>query len=358
MFVYLRTCVLSTLFVRYWMVVIAVVSLLLSCDDRNSAGDTGGYTTVQLYSALPEQQIQAIVAHFEKLHPNIKIHLHQSGTEGILQRIKQDKESGSSEADVLWLADFSSAEDLKAEQLLQPYKSQSLDHIYPLFVEPEYYYTGGQVLNMVVVYNKEKVRIKPINYLSLTDPELYGCVAIVNPAVSGAAKYTLTSLMNDPGYGVNYFDELTANGLVIVQSNSQLSNMIANGDIAAGISIDTTVRSLLEDSDGLPIDYVYPIDGTIIIAAPLALLKSCHECKAAQILIDWLLSHTGQAFMSRELGTMSVRDDVPLPGGVPTLDRLHFFPSDPRQVLENSSILVENIAKRELPELAPGEKCN
>ncbi|AJQ95038.1 ABC-type Fe3+ transport system, periplasmic component [Gynuella sunshinyii YC6258] len=313
---------------------------------------------MQLYSALPEVQIQAIVAQFENYYPNIKIHLYQSGTEGILQRIREDKEHGGSEADVLWLADFSSAEELKAEQFLKPYKSQYLDHIYPLFVEPEYYYTGGQVLNMVVVYNKEKIRIKPVNYMSLTDPALYGCVAIVNPEVSGAAKYTLTSLMNDPGYGVKYFDELTANGLLMVQSNSQLSKMIADGDIVAGISIDTTVRSLLEHSDGLPIDYVYPMDGTIIIAAPLALTRSCHECEAAQVFIDWLLSHSGQAFMSRELGTMSVRDDVPLPGGVPTLDRLHFFPSEPRQVLENSSSVVENIAKRELPEHAPGKKCD
>lgn len=321
------------------LAVLFVLSLLFSCD-RDNKEETPPQQPpeevrqLSLYTSVPLKEIAAIVKEFEKTHPEIALNVTRNGTTIIMAQLQDEAKVGKVEADVVWLSDFSNGEELKAQGLLSPYQSPQVAGVYPLFRDAEHYYTGSRLLNMVVAYNTRAVKKPPSNYRSLLDPQWRGRVGIVNPEVSGAGMYTLTAMLQDQRFGQEYFAGLVENDAKVIRNNRYMAEMIATGELHIGITIDFSVRSLRGLYDDFPIDYIYPSDGTIVIASPIAITRDCNERQAAQTFVDWVLSKQGQTFMSRQLGIMTVRNDVLPPEGMPALANLIIFPADPETILK------------------------
>ncbi|MES9898542.1 MAG: extracellular solute-binding protein [Sedimenticola sp.] len=342
---------------RNKLVLLLVLPLLFSCsrDSDEVATAPAEVKQMRLYTSVPLQLIESIKTEFEKHYPGIAIELTRTGTSKIMKQVKNEAEAGKVGADVLWVSDFSNAEELKAQGLLRQYRSPEVSVIFPLFRDAEHYYTGSRLLNMVVAYNTQEVSQPPSSYKALLEPQWKGRIGVVDPEVSGSSMYTLATLVQDRRYGRDYLQGLAKNDVTVVRNNRYMAEMVASGELHAGIVIDFSVRSLQALYAELPIDYLYPLDGTIIIASPIALSRDCISCEAAQTFIDWVLSKPGQTFMSKHLGIMPARTDVPAPKGMPTLDSLLVFPSNPKSVWSGSQEVLADYHELVKPKPKGGE---
>ncbi len=295
-----------------------------------------GERMLNVYTSVPLKIAEEIISEFGKDNPGIKVALWRSGTVEIMKQISKEFEGGPPRADVLWLDDFSSAEELKEKGFLQKYVSAQAGKISPLFKDSEGYYTGSWLTGMVIAYNTELVDKKPDGYNDLLNPEWEGKIAIADPAYSGNSMFTIYSLLLNKNFAWGYFVKLYRNKCRLIETHTILTGKIAAGEIHMGITIDFSVRKLLNQSPGLPIDYVYPAGGVVTLTSPIVITEGCRNKASAKKFLDWVLSEKGQRFMSEKIGIAPLREDVPLPAGMPPLARLKIVPSNPKQIFKNS----------------------
>lgn len=288
--------------------------------------------SVRLYTSVPVKIIEAVSSEFEAKHPEITLEVFREGTGKVMKRIRKEGETGNLGADVIWVADFSAAEELKKRGLLQKYASPEAENIIPIFLDDEAYYTGSRLLSMVITYNKRFVKEKPQSYHDLVDPKWKGKVGLVNPETSGSSFFTTATLLQDERFGWQYYKKLHQNECEIVSNNSILTEKIGSGELYFGITIDSTVRKLMEEAPTLPIGYVFPRDGIVLVASPIAITRDCLDPVAARVFVDWVLSQDGQGFLAQKMGTASVRLDIKPPEGMLALQQLKIIPSNAKKI--------------------------
>ncbi|MBA3051952.1 MAG: extracellular solute-binding protein [Candidatus Omnitrophota bacterium] len=314
------------------IVLFAGGALGIVCRKRNKGG-----RMLNVYTSVPLEIAETLVRRFEKDHPKIKIAMRRAGSREIVEEVSKEFESGVPRADVVWLADFVSAEELKEKGFLRKYVSPQSARIPAIFKDSGGYYTGSRLLNMVVVYNSELVKKRPIGYKDLLDEDFKGKIAIADPSRAGTVRYAVGALLLDKDFGWPYFVKLYRNKCRIVHDNTGMTKMIAEGELHMGISIDFTVRKLLKDNPSLPIDYIYPADGVLSVPSPIAVISGSPNAAAAEKFIDWALSAKTQGFMCKEMGIVSLRKDIAVPAGMPSLADLEIIPSNPQLILKTAS---------------------
>lgn len=309
-------------------IMLICLSLLIisSCGKKKVSG------TVRLYTSIPVKIIEEVRLEFEAKHPGITLEVFRAGTTKVMKRIRKEADTGKLGADVIWVADFSAAEELKQRGLLQKYASPEAENIIPIFIDDEGYYTGSRLLSMVIAYNKRFVKEKLQSYHDLVDPRWKGKVGLVNPEVSGSSFFTIATLLQDKRFGWEYYKKLHQNQCKTVDNNPILTEKIGGGELYLGITIDFTVRKLLQEVPTLPIDCVFPRDGIVLVASPIAITGECRNLAASRIFVDWVLSRDGQEFLAKKMGITSVRADIKPPKGMPPLQQLRVIPSDARKV--------------------------
>lgn len=315
------------------MLVCLSLTVVSGCGKRKLSG------SIQLYTSVPVKIIEGVRLEFEVKHPGITLEIFRAGTGKVMKQIRKEAETGNLGADVIWVADFSAAEELKESGLLQKYASPEAENIIPIFLDDEGYYTGSRLLSMVIVYNKRFIKEKPQSYHDLVDPKWKGKVGLVNPEISGSSFFTIGTLLQDKRFGWEYYKKLYQNQCEIVDNNPILTEKIGGGELYLGITIDFTVRKLLKDSPTLPIDCVFSRDGIVLVASPIAITRDCRNPVASRAFVDWVLSKDGQGFLAKKMGTASVRLDIKPPVGMLPLQQLKIIPSNARKIYRNRADL-------------------
>jgi iron(III) transport system substrate-binding protein len=315
---------------------ILLMFIILSCTDKENQKSAVINGKVRIYTSVPLETVDIIKKEFEKEKPGVTLDFFRSGTGEVMKRINGEAAKGRVEADIAWVADSATAEELKEKNLLQKYVSSEVKNIIPIFIDEEGYYTGSRLLNMVVAYNTKLVKEKPKSYLDLLKPEYQGKVGIVSPEYSGASIYTVGTMLMSKGFGWEYFYKLHKNQCQIIKNNELMGEKIANGELSLGIMLDYIVRGLREEHPGSPIDYAFFDDGVVSTASPIALLRDCSNLTTAKIFIDWLLSKKGQELMSREASIVSVNMNVEVPKGMIPIKKLKIIPSNAKSIYRNT----------------------
>ncbi len=103
----------------------------------------------------------------------------------------------------------------------------------------------------------------------------------------------------------------------------------AAGELDAGITIDFTVRKLLQENPDAPIDFVYPETGVVMVPSPIAIFKDAPDVAGAKTFERYILSQSGQALLRDLAGVVPVRPDVTPPDGIESITQLRVTPADP-----------------------------
>ena len=294
---------------------------------------------ITLYTSVPQSIIDNIKKDFEQKNPDIDLEIYRSGTGNVLAKLYAEKESNNIVVDVIWVADFSIYENLKAENLLYPYLSPEAVNVPNIYYEPEGYYYGARLINMVLGYNTNFIKGNdiPDSWKDLLDPRFINKVGSSTPERSGAFFVTAGAFASNPDLGWDYFVEFAKQN-PIQDSNTGLAKKVASGELLMGFVLDYTIRSMKEK--GSPIDFIWPVEGAVMVPSPIAIIASTKNLESAKRFVDYSISQGGQQEFARNK-FIPITKDVATPAGTPDLEDIKLMKTDWQWLRDNYSEIIQ-----------------
>lgn len=220
------------------------------------------------------------------------------------------------QADVFWSNEPIRTLVLKSRGVTAPYRSPSAEGIPAALMDPDGYWTGFSARMRVIAYNTETVTRNdaPRSIFDLAGPKWKDQVAMADPRF-GSTSFHVAALYALAGEDKmdDFFRRLKANGVRIVDGNSVVRDLVARGEVKAGLTDTDDVNVAIEN--GQPVGMVLPDrDGLGVPVMPnmVSLIADAPHPEEARKLIDYLLS----ADVERRLA-QSEAAQIPLHGGVP-----------------------------------------
>lgn len=307
----------------------------------NTAAEAKG--TLNVYTSVPEQLINDITAKFQTKYPNLQVKVYRAGTPDVMAKLEAESKAGGVTADVVWVAETTSAEDLKELNMLRTYKSKESGAIPENLKDKDEYYYGSRLINMVIAYNTKEFKSPPETWSAFLDKSHQGKIGVPSPGNSGSALYAVGSLVNHADFGWKYFEDMRANGGVQLKNNNDAVQKVASNELHMAIALDYQVKNMRDG--GSPIDYAVPKEGLVMVVSPIALLKDSPNPKGGEIFLDYVISAECQEFMSQSQSVVPVRTDVNPPQGIPSLEELKALSSDPIFIKKNKAEIVDKFGK-------------
>ncbi|MEE8618801.1 MAG: extracellular solute-binding protein, partial [Dehalococcoidales bacterium] len=211
--------------------------------------------TITLYTSVPTAIIEELKQEFEAENPGMYLQIYRKGTSAVVEKINEEIAAGQVQADLIWVANFTVGEELKKKGVLLPYTPPEAAEIPDILKDETGYYYAGRLLIMVVAYNTDTVTEIPTGYKDLLDKRHHGRIGHDTPETSGSLLYFVGTLLQDADFGEEFFIALAENTPQI-QTSTKTTQRIADGELDMGITIDNTVRKLLMENPGAPIDYI------------------------------------------------------------------------------------------------------
>ena len=243
---------------------------------------------VTLYMGPPEKTCAAVVQGFEKKTGIKPTFLRLSAGEAI-NRIRAEK--NSPQASVLYGIGLPSMLTLKADGLLQPYKSPEAAAIPARYKDPDGWWTGTDVDFIAIASNKEFLKEKglkaPTTWEELTRPEFAGQVCLGNPATSGTGYTFLTTILQLMGEakGWDYLKRFNANVSQYTRSGIGPTQLVGRGEVGVGILFAHDILGSIDR--GFPMEMSLPQEGSGYDLFCSVMLKGAPEPAEARRFIDW-----------------------------------------------------------------------
>ena len=258
---------------------------------------------ITVYTALEDELVEAYLAVFNASYPDIKVNIVRESTGIITARLLAEKDNP--QADLVWGTAASSLLILDENNLLEPYSPLGVENILPQFKSEKSIPTwvGIDVWETAFAVNiveleKLGLTIDDIkSYDDLLRPELQGHIVMPNPASSGTGLLTVTGILQikgkDTDAGWQYLSALHENIDQYVHSGSKPAKMAGAGECVIGISFG--YACIKQQRDGLPIEVVFPAEGSGWDLEANALIKKNTINPAALTFLDWAISEEAMA---------------------------------------------------------------
>jgi iron(III) transport system substrate-binding protein len=275
-----------------WLIVIMSGLFTFACGESPDGPKVVVYTSVdQVYS-------EPILKAFEAKTGTRVLAVYDveaAKTTGLANRLVAEKDRPR--ADVFWNGEFAQTLMLKEKGVLAPYRSPASTDLPALYSDPEGYWTAISGRARVLLINK--------NFVSQGDyPEtLADLVAgkwpgekmgIASPlfgtsATHAAALYAAWGSERARAF----FEQLKTRGVRVVDGNSVVRDLVANGQLYLGLTDTDDACGALKN--GAPVEIVF-LDqderglGTLIILGTVAMIANAPHPREGQVLLDFLLS--------------------------------------------------------------------
>lgn len=188
-------------------------------------------------------------------------------------------EGSDIEADIITMSSYYIESAQSEHEMFQnlSFEVNSLDE-YPSYYTPFLANQGAIIVNTEVL--AENNLEKPESVKDLADPQYAGMISVVDIQGSSTAWLMIQSLISE--YGEEKTKEiLTAiyenAGAHIEQSGSGPIKKVRAGEVAIGFGLRH--QAIADKADGLPIDYVDPLEGNFTLTESLAVVDKGDETK-------------------------------------------------------------------------------
>lgn len=304
---------LTRILIVVCVVIVAVAALVLIVGNRPNT------RTVVVYTSVDQPFAEPILTQFETatgIDVQPVYDIEASKTTGLVNRLIAERESPT--ADIFWNSEFVQTLVLKTEGVLAPFTSPTTEQIPTAFRDPENYWTGFTARARVIIVNNDRVpdpsAITGLN--DFLDPVWLGdSIAIANPlfgttATHGAALYA--ALGQDAAR--DYFEKLVDGGIRIVDGNSVVRDLVADGTLAFGLT--DTDDACGAFTRGAPVTLIFPDQvedglGTLIIPGTIALIRGAPHPDEARLLFDYLASHeVEQALINADFSHIALHEGI------------------------------------------------
>lgn len=283
---------------RYARRLLAVLTLALavvaSGCTSSSSPTSSGPARLELYTSVTQETVTAVVDAYKAANPKTAVSVFRGATAQLNARIAAEKRTGGSKADVIWATDPLSMNAWDAEGLLQSgWQPKHVGSVPAAYRTSDFW--GTRVLYMVIVYRKG-LAPAPASWHDLTNPAYRGAVEIADPAFAGSAFATLGYLGQAPGFGMDFYRQLKANGARQVQSPDTVVTDVAAGRAKLGITLEHSATAAV--TAGSPVAVVWPAPGAISLYSPIGVVKGAADLSAAEDFTQFVLSSDGQRVLA------------------------------------------------------------
>lgn len=269
------------------------------CGGRNEPETVVVYTSVdQIYSepileAFEEQTGITVLAVYD---------VEAAKTTGLANRLIAEK--SRPQADVFWSGEFAQTIRLEREDVLAPYRSPNLEGIPANFIDPEAHWVGFGGRARLLIINSDLLEAggEPDSIFDLVAPEWPANeIGIAHPLFGTTATHAAALYAElGPEDARAYFISLRDRGVVVVDGNSVVRDMVAAGQLTFGLTDTDDACGAIQR--GEPVKVVIPDQGgdelgTLVVPNTVALIAGGPNPDAGKALVDYLLSEQALALM-------------------------------------------------------------
>src|ERR671922_512723 len=304
-------------------------------DGAKKEGKVVWYTSLVLPSA------EKVAKLFETAHPAIKVEVHRTGSQRILQRVMQELQANIKNVDVIHTSDAGHYVLLKDKKLLAKYTPAGVDRFPDGFKDKDGFYYGLRATVNCIAYNTKAVSAAeaPKTWKDLLDPRWKGKLVTAHPGYSGVIATHVLALVNQ--YGWDYFKQLAQNRLMLVQSAVDPAGAVASGERA--VAADGGEYTFYQTKKkGNPIEIVYPKEGVPLVVSPTAITSFAPHPAAARLFTDFTFSREVQQAMADSEGLYTGHPEVKYPADKPKLNDLKLLTVEAEELQKRN----EEIKKR------------
>jgi iron(III) transport system substrate-binding protein len=263
-----------------------------------SAGAQAG-GKITMYLGPPEKTSAAIAQAFEKKSGVKSTFLRLSGGEAV-NRVRAEK--NNMQASVVYGIGLPSMLALKADGLLQAYKSPEAAAIPPRYKDPEGFWTGIDVDFIGFASNKQFLKEKnikaPTSWEDLLRPEFAGQICLGNPATSGTGYTFMTTILQLMGEakGWDYLKRFNANVSQYTRSGIGPTQLVGRGEVGVGLLFAHDILGAIHR--GFPVEMSLPREGTGYDLFCAVILKGAPDLEPAKRFIDWACTPESQELLA------------------------------------------------------------
>jgi iron(III) transport system substrate-binding protein len=321
---------------KTWSALAGLLALIASAvapaaaqDARVEAAKKEG--KVVWYTSLALPTAEKIGKLFEAAYPGIKVEVHRTGSQRILQRVMQEMQANLKLVDVIHTSDAGHFVLLKEKKLLMKYAPAGVDAFPAGFKDKDgYYFTLRATVN-VIAYNTKLVPAAeaPKGWKDLLDPKWRGKMVTAHPGYSGVIATHVLALTQL--YGWDYFKQLAQNKLMLVQSAVDPAGVVASGERQVAADGGDYYYYQMKKK-GNPIEVVYPKEGVPLVISPTAIASFAPHPNAAKLFTDFTFSRELQQVMADSEGLYTGHPEVKYPTDKPKLSDLKLLTVDPEEL--------------------------
>lgn len=157
----------------------------------------------------------------------------------------------------------------------------------------------------------------PRSYEDLINPKYRGEIIMSNPSSSGTGFLTVSAWIQLMGEeeAWEYMDKLNKNIKMYVHSGSAPTKMASQGEIVIGIGMG--FESLREEREGLPINTIFPLEGSGWEMEIVSIMKKTKIKEEAKIFAQWAISEKAMKLYAQNRGFVTDKRIVPVVKGYP-----------------------------------------
>jgi len=317
------------------LLVLALAMASVSAQGTKEGAAASESGNLVIYSAASEGEAEKLTAKFNAIYPNIKVTIIRAGSGDLVTRVKT--EWPKPEGDVLLLMAKENLDQVYDK--LQPYRSVH----HADFEEanrdagdqPKYYGTSMPLQG--IMYNTKMLSAAdaPKSWKDLGDPKYKGEIVLGNPASSGSSYAQLYMMYKL--YGMDFVASVVKNATYVASSTAG-PDSVARGEYAITVTGENNIGKKISEGD--PVAYVMPSEGTGRRIEGSAILANCPNLSSAQKFIDFMTSKEAFQVVRDECFRRAVSKDVPGPEGLPNLADMKFFPYDANEAAKIKKELV------------------
>jgi len=279
-------------------------------------------SSVTWYTSLPQRDAESLANAF-KTETGIGVEIVRNSTFVINERLMSEIESGSTEADVLTVADVGIFIELKNQGHLMKYDSPHYVKYSEEYNDPGYW-AALAGFGICMAYNEHLTDNPPQHWTDLLDDRWKGRIGLedINTAGSQYGQYYILREI----LGREFWEELLSTQEPrIYYTTTDLADALLEGEIDIAGEFSTHTVYSYRVQKGVPIQGIYPDEGIPFIVNLVAILNQTERQEEAKTFLNFLISRRGQELMQGSNYKYSLQDGMIPLEEIPSLDELNIL---------------------------------
>jgi iron(III) transport system substrate-binding protein len=255
------------------------------------------------YTSMAIDTSKPLLDAFQKQYPFIKADLVRAGEEQLMNRVFSEIRAGR------WTFDAISSSAialLPGKKIIQPYLTPNREAYLSEFKDPNGYWTGIFVNNLILAYNTKMLSAKeaPKDYPDLLDPRWKGKMLMDSTDYDWFG--TLVTVWGREKT-VQYMQRLAKQEPIWRRGHGLTAQLVGAGETPLAWAYNFRIERMKKQ--GAPVEWIDTFDPIMVTLSGIGLSAKPTNPNAAKLLIDFATSKTGQE-MIRGMRRIPARTDI------------------------------------------------